>query len=162
MQMPGSHGKRRAAVVIVLATSLVLFLETASAQTANAIGYRGRLLKMINNVRERHDLRELRIDRSLSRDAVRHTRRMVEANEVFDPPNLARFLSDEPWERIGASVSGCAGSVRGVHRAWMRHAAHREIMLEPRLRRIGIGVITDRSRNICGRGSTWATELFYG
>ncbi|HEX5903427.1 MAG TPA: CAP domain-containing protein [Actinomycetota bacterium] len=160
--MPAAIGKRRVAIAIVIATALMIFLETASAQTANAIGARGKLLKMINNVRERNDLRELRIDRSLSRDAVRHTRRMVEANEVFDPANLDTILSDEPWERIGASVSGCAGTVRGVHRAWMRHAAHRDIMLEPRLRRIGIGVITDRSRNICGRGSIWATELFYG
>lgn len=160
--MPAAIGKRRVAIAIVIATALMIFLETASAQTANAIGARGKMLKMINNVRERNDLRELRIDRSLSRDAVRHTRRMVEANEVFDPANLDAILSDEPWERIGASVSGCAGTVRGVHRAWMRHAAHRDIMLEPRLRRIGIGVITDRSRNICGRGSIWATELFYG
>jgi uncharacterized protein YkwD len=160
--MPAAIGKRRVAIAIVIATALMIFLETASAQTANAIGARGKLLKMINSVRERNDLRELRIDRSLSRDAVRHTRRMVEANEVFDPANLDAILSDEPWERIGASVSGCAGTVRGVHRAWMRHAAHRDIMLEPRLRRIGIGVITDRSRNICGRGSIWATELFYG
>ena len=160
--MPAAIGKRRVAIAIVIATALMIFLETASAQTANAIGARGKLLKMINNVRERNDLRQLRIDRSLSRDAVRHTRRMVEANEVFDPANLDTILSDEPWERIGASVSGCAGTVRGVHRAWMRHAAHRDIMLEPRLRRIGIGVITDRSRNICGRGSIWATELFYG
>lgn len=160
--MPAAIGKRRVAIAIVIATALMIFLETASAQTANAIGARGKMLKMINNVRERNDLRELRIDRSLSRDAVRHTRRMVEANEVFDPANLDAILSDEPWERIGASVSGCAGTVRGVHRAWMRHAAHRDILLEPRLRRIGIGVITDRSRNICGRGSIWATELFYG
>jgi len=160
--MPAAIGKRRVAIAIVIATALMIFLETASPQTANAIGARGKLLKMINNVRERNDLRELRIDRSLSRDAVRHTRRMVEANEVFDPANLDAILSDEPWERIGASVSGCAGTVRGVHRAWMRHAAHRDIMLEPRLRRIGIGVITDRSRNICGRGSIWSTELFYG
>lgn len=160
--MPAAIGKRRVAIAIVIATALMIFLETASAQTSNAIGARGKMLKMINNVRERNDLRELRIDRSLSRDAVRHTRRMVEANEVFDPANLDAILSDEPWERIGASVSGCAGTVRGVHRAWMRHAAHRDILLEPRLRRIGIGVITDRSRNICGRGSIWATELFYG
>jgi uncharacterized protein YkwD len=160
--MPGSHGKRRATVVIVLATSLVLFVEAASAQTANAIGYRGRLLKLINNTREHHDLRVLRIDLSLTRDALRHTFRMVRANDVFDPPNLDTFLSDEPWQRIGASVSGCAGSVRGVHRAWMRHAAHRAILLEPRLRRIGIGVFRNRSRNLCGRGSIWATELLYG
>ena len=160
--MRGRRRKRQAAATIALTTTVTLAIGTAFAPTAEALGYRGRLLKMINNTRENHDLRQLRIDRSFSRDAVRHTRRMVKANDVFDPPNLDTFLSDEPWERIGASVSGCAGSVRGLHRAWMRHASHRVIMLEPKLRRIGIGVIEDRSKNICGRGSIWATELFYG
>lgn len=160
--MPGRERRRQAVAVVALATTLTIVLGTAFAPTATALGYRGKLLKLINAARERHDLRELKIDRSFSRDAVRHTHRMVEQNQVFDPPNLDTLLSDEPWELIGASVSGCAGSVRGVHRAWMRHAAHREIMLDRRLRRIGIGVIQDRSSNICGRGSIWATELFYG
>ena len=160
--MPGRNRKQHAAATIALTTTIALAFGTASAPDAEALGYRGRLLKMINATRERHDLRTLRIDRSFSRDAVRHTRRMVEANSVFDPPNLAHFLADEPWEEVGASVSGCAGTLRGLHRAWMRHDAHRVIMLEPKLRRIGIGVIKERSKNICGRGSFWASELFYG
>jgi uncharacterized protein YkwD len=160
--MPGRNGKRHAAATVALATTIALALGTAFAPHAGALGYRGRMLKMVNATRERHDLRRLRIDRSFSRDAVRHTRRMVTQNRVFDPPNLADYLADEPWEEIGASVSGCAGSLRGLHRAWMRHRAHRVIMLEPKLRRIGIGVIKNRSRNICGRGSFWSSELFYG
>ena len=160
--MPERDGKRHAAATIAFSMTIALAGGAVFAPPAEGLGYRGRLLKMINNVRDRHDLRELKIDRSFSRDAARHTRRMIKRNEVFDPPNLDTFLSDEPWERIGASISGCAGTVRGVHRAWMRHTSHRVIMLEPRLRRIGIGVIEDRSRNICGRGAIWATELFYG
>jgi uncharacterized protein YkwD len=160
--MPGRNGKRHAAATVAIATTIALALGTASAPDAGALGHRGRLLKMVNVTRERHDLRRLRIDRSFSRDAVRHTRRMVTENRVFDPPNLADYLADEPWEEIGASVSGCAGTLRGLHRAWMRHHAHRVIMLEPKLRRIGIGVIKNRSRNICGRGSFWSSELFYG
>jgi uncharacterized protein YkwD len=160
--MPGRNGKRHAAATVALATTIALALGTASAPDAGAEGYRGRLVKMVNATRERHDLRRLRIDRSFSRDAVRHTRRMVTQNRVFDPLNLADYLADEPWEEIGASVSGCAGTLRGLHRAWMRHHAHRVIMLEPKLRRIGIGVIKNRSRNICGRGSFWSSELFYG
>ncbi len=160
--MPEGDGKRRAAPVIAFIVTLTLALGCVLAPAASALGYRGKLLDMINDVRERRDLRVLKVDRSFSRDAWRHTSRMVRANDVFDPPNLAMFLRDEPWERIGASVSGCAGSLRGLHRAWMRHAAHRVIMLEPKLRRIGVAVIKDRSRNLCGRGSFWATELFYG
>jgi uncharacterized protein YkwD len=160
--MRGCNGKQRAAVTIALTTTVALALGTAFASDAEALGYRGRLLKKINATRERHDLHRLRIDRSFSRDAVRHTRRMVSRNRVFDPPNLARYLADEPWEEIGASISGCAGTLHGLHRAWLRHHSHRVIMLEPKLRRIGIGVIRDRSRNICGRGSFWSSELFYG
>jgi uncharacterized protein YkwD len=160
--MPERQGKRHATAVIAITTILTLALGTALAPSATALGYRGKLLKMINNARERHDLRELKIDRSFSRDAMRHTRRMVKRDRVFDPRNLDTFLSDEPWEELGASVSGCADSLRGVHRAWMQHAAHRVIMLEPKLRRIGIGVIENRAENICGKGSFWATELFYG
>jgi uncharacterized protein YkwD len=160
--MPGGGRKRHAAPVVALTTTITIVLGIAFEPMAGALGDRGKLLRRINAARERHDLRELRMDRSLSRDAVRHTRRMVKQNRIFDPPNLDTLLSDEPWERIGASVSGCAGTLGGLHRAWMRHAAHRVIMLEPRLRRIGIGVIRDRTRNICGRGSFWGTELFYG
>ena len=160
--MPERNVRRRAISVIVLTTALSLALGTALAPAASALGSRGKLLKMLNAVRERHDLRRLEIDPSFSRDAVRHVRAMIRANRVFDPPNLDAFLSDEPWERIGASISGCAGSLRGLHRAWMRHHSHRVIMLEPRLRRVGIGVIKDLSANSCGRGSFWGAELFYG
>jgi uncharacterized protein YkwD len=154
--------RRRAIALIVLTTTLSLALGTALAPAASALGHRGKLLKMLNVVRERHGLRELRIDPSFSRDAVRHVRAMVRANRVYDPPNLDTFLSDEPWQQIGASISGCAGSLRGLHRAWMRHHSHRVIMLEPRLRRVGIGVIENFSANSCGRGSFWGAELFYG
>ncbi len=39
---------------------------------------------------------------------------------------------------------------------------HRDILLNPQLRRIGIGVIKVDSQNACGRHWLWATELFYG
>jgi uncharacterized protein YkwD len=154
--------RRRAIAVIAVTAALWLILGTALAPAASALGHRGKLLRMLNAVRERHGLRELRIDPSFSRDAVRHVRAMVRADQVYDPPNLDTFLSDEPWQQIGASISGCAGSLRGLHRAWMRHHSHRVIMLEPRLRRVGIGVIQNFSANVCGRSSFWGAELFYG
>ena len=99
---------------------------------------------------------------SLSRDAMRHTRRMVAQNSIYDPRNLTEMLHDEPWNQVGASVVGCADTLRALHRAFMHHAAHRVILLNPQLRRIGIGVIKDDSANVCGRHSFWSTELFYG
>jgi len=117
---------------------------------------------MVNATRDKHDLHTLRIDRSLTRDAVRHTRRMINRNAIYDPRNLTKMLADEPWDDVGASVVGCADTVGALHRAFMHHAAHRVILLNPKLRRIGIGLIKVDSANACGQHWFWTTELFYG
>jgi hypothetical protein len=44
----------------------------------------------------------------------------------------------------------------------MDSQVHRDIILHPDLRRVGIGVIRADERNLCGRDSFWVTELFYG
>jgi uncharacterized protein YkwD len=44
----------------------------------------------------------------------------------------------------------------------MDSEVHRDILLHPELRRAGIGVIRTDEGNLCGRGSFWVTELFYG
>ncbi len=117
---------------------------------------------MVNATRDSHHLHTLSIDSSLTRDALRHTRRMVASNAIYDPRNLTRILQDEPWDDVGASVVGCADTLSALHHAFMRDPAHRVILLNPKLRRIGIGVIEVDSGNACGRHWLWATELFYG
>ena len=139
--------------VLSLATALVFGLGLLHAPTARSEdGDRLKLLRLLNESRERVDLRTLRPDMSLNRDAMRHTRKMLRRNQLFDPHDLARMLSDEPWKRIGASVVGCASTLRGLHRALLRHRPHRRILLDPRLRRVGIGVVHSRTRNTCRRG----------
>jgi len=154
-------GKPRVMVILTLTTMLVLGVVAAPAAQAGS-GHRARLLRMVNATRSNHDLHRLRMDRSLARDAVRHTRRMIDKNAIYDPRNLTRILEDEPWDDVGASVVGCADTLRGLHRAFMHHAAHRVILLNPQLRRIGIGVVKVDSQNACGRHWFWTTELFYG
>jgi hypothetical protein len=34
--------------------------------------------------------------------------------------------------------------------------------LNPKVRRVGLGVVRADENNRCGRNSFWATELFYG
>lgn len=147
----------------ILTVSTVLTLGTVLAPAAHAgTGYRAKLVRMVNATRERHNLRALRIDRSLSRDAVHHTHRMIRKDTIYDPPNLAAMLEDEPWTDVGASIVGCADTLRHLHLAFMHDAAHRDILLNRKLRRIGIGVIKVDTKNACGRHWFWATELFYG
>jgi uncharacterized protein YkwD len=117
---------------------------------------------MVNTTRNNHDLHTLRIDRSLSRDALRHTRHMIASNAIYDPTNLTRILQDEPWDVVGASAVGCADTLSALHNAFMHDPVHRAILLNSKIRRIGIGVIEVDSVNTCGRHWLWATELFYG
>jgi uncharacterized protein YkwD len=148
-------------LIVMLTTILTLSVAFAPAARAGS-GYRSKLLRMVNATRSVHDLHRVRMDRSLTRDALRHTRRMIDENVIYDPLNLTTILQDEPWDDVGASVVGCADSLRGLHRAFMHHAAHRDILLNGRVRWIGIGVVKVDSSNTCGRHWFWTTELFYG
>ncbi len=45
---------------------------------------------------------------------------------------------------------------------WMRSPGHRENILKKGFRWVGLGVLHDDGKSICGRDSVWATEIFYG
>lgn len=148
-------------MTLVVALMLTLGLFQAPAAGAEG-GHRLKLLRLLNASREKHGLKALRPDTSLNKDATHHTRRMLRRNQLFDPHDLARMLSDEPWDDVGASVVGCASTLKELHRALMRDRPHREILLHPDTRRVGIGVVKTDTTNACHRGWFWATELFYG
>jgi uncharacterized protein YkwD len=153
--------KPRRTVVLMVSAILALGIAFAPAAQAGS-GFRSKVLRMVNATRNNHGLHTLRIDRSLSRDALRHTRRMISDNAIYDPTNLTGILQDEPWDQVGASAVGCADTLYALHQAFMHEPVHRDILLNPRLRRIGIGVLAVESQNTCGRNWLWATELFYG
>ena len=150
---------------MVVTVSAILALGIAFAPAALAGGgVRSEVLRMVNATRDHRDLHTLRMDRSLTGDALRHTRRMITKNAIYDPPNLTltRILQDEPWDQVGASAVGCADTLYALHQAFMHEPVHRDILLNSKLRRIGIGVLEVDSQNTCGRNWLWATELFYG
>lgn len=153
--------EHRRTTILTLAFLTVVVLGTVLAPEAEA-GYRARVLRMVNNARDNRDLHLVSIDPSLSRKAMRHTRKMIEDGAIYDPRNLLRLLRGEPWTTVGASNAGCAGTLRGLHRAFMRSAEHRANILNGDIRRIGIGVIKVNARNACGRHWFWETQLFYG
>jgi hypothetical protein len=87
---------------------------------------------------------------------------MLRQDPIFDPPNLEEILSRYPYEDMGAAAVGCDATLRRLFRALMRSHVHRSILLDGRLRWVGIGVRQADGANRCGRGSYWATDLFYG
>lgn len=161
--MIGTSTRRRGAVALALFTTLALGLGVVEAPLAAAgQGYRADLFRMLNRARERNDLPPLTLDLSLSREAKKHTRHMIRRDRVNHPPDLQRILAPYPWNDLGAAAVGCAATLKGLHRTWMHSDHHREILLHPKLRSVGIGVMRNDEKNSCGRRSFWGTELFYG
>jgi uncharacterized protein YkwD len=159
---PATPANRRRILVVAVVMVAMFILSVAEGPVAGADGYRQKLLRLLNQTRESHGLRPLKIDRSLSDDARVHTHKMIREDQIYDPYNLAAILSDYSWDDVGADVVGCAATIPRLHKAWMNHDAHRVILLNGNLRRVGIGAVRNDTRNHCGRGSIWATEIFYG
>jgi uncharacterized protein YkwD len=155
------RGLRRSALAVSLTAALTIGF-VAGAPSAGARSPESKLLRLVNGVRTRHGLHTLRMNARLSEDAERHTRRMIRQGQLFDPPNLAQLLRPYDWKRVGASVSGCNGTLKGLVRAWMAHGQHRDILLLPGLRRAGVGVVFEGGKSACGHDQFWATGIVYG
>jgi uncharacterized protein YkwD len=116
---------------------------------------RQRLLTLINEVRERRDVRPVRLAARASRLAGRHSERMARAGKVS--PSGIDYRYDE-W---GENVS-CGRSVRQAHAKLMEVAAARRNIVRARFRRVGLGIATTRpKRRVCHRARFWVTEVFF-
>lgn len=158
----GEHRRRpRAAITLLL--SVTLLLGSLGTAPAHAKTLRQRLLEMINQTRDRYDRRPLKLSVTVSRDALRHTRRMVRKDRIFHSPDLPESLDPYDWSSWGENV-GCASTLRTLHRSLMKSAVHRSNILKRGFRRIGLGVVrSDGYSKICGDASQfWATEIFWG
>jgi uncharacterized protein YkwD len=154
---------RRQALVSMLVLTLGFGVAAApSAQASRTDRYRTKLLNILNRTRVHHDLRPVKINLRLSGDALYWSKVMIRKNRIYDPPNLAQLLTPYSWNDVGADVVGCGSTIREVHKIFMTEAFHRSIILHPKVRRVGIGVVRADENNRCGRDSFWATELFYG
>jgi uncharacterized protein YkwD len=160
-----SRVARRTRQALVSMLVLTLGFGIAAAPVAHASRtdrYRTKLLNILNQTRVHHDLRPVKINLRLSDDALHWSKVMLRKNRIYDPPNLAQLLAPYRWDDVGADVVGCGSTIREVHEIFMTEAFHRSIILNPKVRRVGIGVVRADENNRCGRDSLWATELFYG
>ena len=96
--------------------------------------------------RERHELEE---NASLKRVAKRHAERMV-ADECLGHTCPGERPLEQRVRRSGypdgadrwrfASNTGCADSAKAMLRSWLHSEFHRENVLDPRFRDLGVGV----------------------
>ncbi len=94
----------------------------------------------------------LNLDPELSKSARRHTYEMTSRATLYHTPTNVLMRRVTNWSTLGENV-GVGGEVQSLHSAFMASPAHRDNILYPTFRYVGIGV-----RESDGR--MWVTVLF--
>ena len=148
------RGAKRIVIGAVLAAVLVAALPLTAGGASNPKEMRQKLLSLTNSARRNNGLRALDLNWRLSKSAIRHSRRMAEQRTVYHTANLYRLVRRWHPSVWGENV-GMAGTVRRIHRLFMRSAPHRGNILRSGFSHAGIGVVRKGGR-------IWATVMFYG
>jgi uncharacterized protein YkwD len=118
------------------------------------LAHRTATLHALNAVRAAHGARPLVLDRRLARAARRHSREMVVRRYfAHESPDGARFsarIAATGWMPrrrrwyVGETLAwgwGTSAEPSMIVAAWLRSRSHRRVMLDPRYRRVGIGIV---------------------
>jgi uncharacterized protein YkwD len=136
-------------IALIIAAALAALLALAPAATAGPRlnASEREVVQRLNDARAQHGLAALRPARGLNRAADRHSRDMI-ASDFFDHPSsdgtpfdrrVRRFAKASMVGETLASLPERRGGAATVIQIWMQSAAHRAIVLDPRLTRIGVG-----------------------
>lgn len=153
MSTTTSRNRKRIALLLLVCLPLLLGPRT-EARAGGTPRYRARMVQLVNEVRDRHDRRLLRVDRKLSRYATRHSRQMADVGYLFHTPDLASKLDGRNWS-IGGENVGLASSLRAVLGNFMDSTPHRRNILRRGFDHAAVGVVK-------AGGNLWVTTIFYG
>jgi uncharacterized protein YkwD len=143
--------------VILLVTLLSLgFLQTPAHATTSL---ERDMLRLTNASRAAHGVHRLRLDAGRTTKAHKHSAAMARAgrlSHIADPADY--YLRGVRWSRWGENVGQTTGDLAELQsgrRGFMHSAPHRRNILDPRFRKVGVGIVQRDGR-------TWATLFFYG
>jgi uncharacterized protein YkwD len=134
-----------------LAAVMLVLPATALAGPTRA---ESALLHELNRARAAHGLEPLAFDPRLERAAHAHTSDMLRSNVFAHGAFASRMLQF----RVGGSTAGenlawgagAQGSARVLVTGWLASPAHREILLGPSFRRVGVGERVGRFQGFAG------------
>ena len=128
-------------VVLATALSLPLFLSvslfSAPVQAQTAERYADRARVVTNAKRADHGLVRLDRGRCVQRFAARQAERMARQQRIFHQ-DLDVVLRRCDLSAVAENVAYGYDSGRAVVRAWMRSPGHRQNILNPRYRALGV------------------------
>jgi uncharacterized protein YkwD len=138
-----------AVTIALLSATLLGTTLMAPPGAAAASSREAKLLAKINHARAVHGLGALRSKPSLMSYAGQHSAAMATRHELYHTTNFGVVCC---WRSIGENIA-YNSTVRRVHRAFMGSPGHRANILNPRMRRVGVGIV-ERG------GQLWVTEIF--
>ena len=127
------------------ASAALLTAPGASAQTTAE----ARFVAKINYERRLAGLPPLEVRSRLTDYARAHSAAMSRQNTLFHTSNFSVLCC---WSRIAENV-GVGFDVATLHQALMASPAHRANILDPRMRKVGVGVYRSGGR-------IWVTQIF--
>ena len=140
----------------VVAVTVALFLgagSIAGAGTGSCYSYSKKdrvLAQKTNRARSNHGVAKLSLDPHISYVAKRHSRWMAKKSTLAHTASLGSLVTR--WKALGENV-GYAGSVSGVHKAYMNSTGHKANILKSGYRNFGVGVVKKGGR-------VWTTVVF--
>lgn len=114
---------------------------------------RAEMLAEVNALRRKAGAPELRMNAALQKAAQAHAQDMLERGFFAhkSPGNTTvrerATKAGYKWRNIGENIAEGQKSVDEVVATWMDSPGHRQNMLEPKFREIGIGLVTGKGRD---------------
>ena len=134
---------------MLLAFSMSVFAFAAAAN--NDAGYSQRLAAMVNQYRASHGLPDLTVDTTIAGLATEHSAAMAQAGQLNHddfPSRVRRSGLPMCVENIGWNYRSPESQFDG----WRASPGHNGNMLDPRVERMGIGIVSGYVTMIaCGK-----------
>jgi uncharacterized protein YkwD len=137
---------RRVAVLALVLSLFVTLLPAPSAQALTANEIRNRIYRRINNARENHGLRRLKVNDTVQKWSQDHAGDMARAGDYYHDSALTvelNKLTRIVWwygENVGMTSTG-GNAPKRMHRAFMKSPGHRANILERSTTHMGLGVV---------------------
>ena len=112
------------------------------------------LQSLINQERGGRQLRRLKMQSKLLAVARRHSANMAQAGKIYHNSRLAKNIRKLSWSMAAENV-GVGDVLEELHQAFMDSRPHRQNILLPRFRKVGVGTVSSE-------GLLWVTVVFIG
>jgi uncharacterized protein YkwD len=133
-------------LAILLAAVCLAFPATASGATANRAAVEARekaadeMVEQLNRARQREGMRKFKVMPALARSARGYANRLMSADAFFHRSPLPTPGGIVQTGEVLGIHTGRNNAIRSTLRTWLQSSAHRSIVLDSSMNRVGAGI----------------------